>query len=63
MITEIDEHLAELQKALGIEVLEPPSALADLQAKKEKSEKDKPSKPKTKTARKKQKKQKKEESR
>lgn len=39
MITEIDEHLAALQKELGIEVLEPPSALADLQAKKEKSEK------------------------
>ena len=43
--------------------LSPPSALADLQAKKEKSEKEKSSKPKTKTARKKQKKQKKEESR
>ena len=43
--------------------LSPPSALADLQAKKEESEKEKSSKPKTKTARKKQKKQKKEESR
>ena len=43
--------------------LSPPSALADLQAKKEKSEKEKSSKPKTKTARKKQKKKKKEESR
>ena len=63
MITEIDEHLAALQKELGIEVLEPLSALADLQAKKEDSEKEKSSKPKTKTARKKQKKQKKEESR
>ena len=43
--------------------LSPPSALADLQAKKEKSEKEMSSKPKTKTARKKQKKQTKEESR
>ena len=43
--------------------LSPPSALTDLQAKKEKSEKKMSSKPKTKTARKKQKKQKKEESR
>lgn len=43
--------------------LSPPSALADLQAKKEESEKEKSSKPKTKTSRKKQKKQKKEESR
>ena len=43
--------------------LSPPSALADLQAKKEKSEKEKSSKPKTKASQKKSKKQKKEESR
>ena len=43
--------------------LSPPSALADLQAKKEKSEKEMSSKPKTKASQKKSKKQKKEESR
>ena len=43
--------------------LSPPSALADLQAKKEKSEMEKSSKPKTKVSQKKSKKQKKEESR
>ena len=61
MITEIDEHLAVLQKEFGIEVLEPPSALADLHAKKEQSEIENSSKPKRRASQKKPKKQKEEE--